>query len=64
MLSVYGKLKSEKRFKGFDMKNNVFVANKINLSLFHESEKEALQKEVDYMNKHNKDYIFEIRKVN
>ena len=64
MLIVYGKKKTEKRFKPFDMNNNTFVINKIRATLFPESQREQLQKEIDFMNKHNPDFIFEIRKIN
>lgn len=63
MLMVYGKLKTEKRFRPFDMKNNKFVINKIHATVFDESQLERLQKEVDYMNKYNEAYIFEIRRT-
>jgi hypothetical protein len=62
MYVVYGKLKTEKRFKPFDMNNNRFVVNLIHATVFDESQLEALKREVEYMNEHNPDYIFEIRK--
>ena len=58
---VYGKEKTAKRFKPFDMFNNKFVINLIHASMFGAHDLERLQKEVAYMNEHNKDYIFEIR---
>lgn len=58
---VYGKKKSEKRFKPFDMRENEFVVNLINASIFQDDDKQKLDYEVDYMNTFNKDFIFEIR---
>lgn len=62
MYMVYGKRKTEKRFKPFDMNNNRFVINLIHATVFDDSQLEELKKEVEYMNTHNPDYIFEIRK--
>lgn len=60
---VYGKHKSMKQFKAFDMKENKFVGNLIYASTFTEDQKDDLQKEIDYMNDKNEQYTFEIRKV-
>lgn len=59
---VYGKKKTEKRFKPFDMKENKFVINLIHASMFYANDLEKLKEEIAYMNKFNNDYIFEIRK--
>lgn len=61
-LIVYGKKKTEKRYKPFDMKDNKFVINLIHASMFSEDQKEELEEEVRQMNILNKDYQFEIRK--
>jgi hypothetical protein len=61
MYVVYGKHKEDKRFKPFDMRNNKFVINLINASMFDPTQLEELKKEVNYMNELNKDYVFEIR---
>lgn len=58
---VYGKKKTEKRFKPFDMKDNKFVVNLIYASIFQDDDKPKLDYEVEYMNTFNKEYIFEIR---
>ena len=58
---VYGKRKTEKRFKPFDMKNNKFVVNLIHASIFLDADKEKLDKEIEFMNKLNHEHIFEIR---
>ena len=59
---VYGKHKEMKRFRPMDMKENDFVLNKIHASTFTETELTALEKEVEYMNRKNSHYTFEIRK--
>ncbi len=63
LLAVYGKHKNDIKFRGFNMKNNVFVDRKIHLTLYNPIHKEELQEEIDFMNEHNKDYIFELRRV-
>ena len=60
-LLVYGKMKTESRFKPFDMKDNKFVVNLIHASMFTEASKSALYKEVEDMNRLNPEYIFEVR---
>lgn len=59
---VYGKKKTEKRFKPFDMKDNKFVVNLFHASMFTENDLEALTKEIDSMNEMNPEYTFEVRK--
>lgn len=63
MLAVYGKHKNDKRYKGFNFKDGTFEVNKINITTFTNNEevRNRLQSEVDFMNKKNKDYNFEIR---
>jgi len=62
MFIVYGKhTPTMKMFRPLDMKKMEFVINRIHASIFSEEELEELEKEVEYMNKHNKDYVFEIR---
>lgn len=58
---VYGKKKTEKRFKPMGMKENKFVVNLINASIFQDDDKQKLDFEVAYMNKFNPEYVFEIR---
>jgi len=58
---VYGKLKTDKRFKPFDMKDNKFVVNLFHASMFFENDLEKLQKEITFMNENNTEYQFEIR---
>lgn len=59
---VYGKLKTDKRFKPFDMNNNQFEINLIKVSYFYDNQIIELRNEVSEMNRLNQDYIFEIRK--
>ena len=59
---VYGKKKTEKRFKPFDMRDNKFVVNLFYASMFTENDLESLTKEIDFMNEMNPEYTFEIRK--
>jgi hypothetical protein len=59
---VYGKKKTDKRFRPFDMKHNKFVVNLIHASLFDAIDLDRLTQEVEYMNESNSEYIFEIRK--
>lgn len=61
MYRVYGKKKTDKRMKPFDMKTSRFVVNLIFCSVF--AEKAPLQKEVDFMNSKNPDYTFEVRAI-
>lgn len=63
MLAVYGKRKEWKKFRGVDMRRNIFVVNRIYISLFPESMRDELEKEVKAMNELNPDCIFEIRKI-
>jgi len=59
---VYGKKKTEKRFKPFDMRDNKFVVNLFYASMFTENDLESLTKEIDFMNEMNPEYTFEVRK--
>ena len=61
MLLVYGKKKTGKKFRPFDMKDNIFVINLFHASLFPLEDRAKLQEEVNFMNKYNQDFIFEIR---
>ena len=60
---IYGKLKTEKRFKALDLKNGVFVNNLMYASFFYEYELERLKKVVQDLNEQNIDFKFEIRKA-
>ena len=62
MYIVYGKRKDERRFRPFDMNGNRFVVNLIHATVFPPEQLSRLQEEVDFMNTHNPDYIFEIRR--
>lgn len=59
---VYGKKKTDKRFKPFDMRDNKFVVNLFHASMFTENDLEELNKEIQFMNEMNPEYTFEIRK--
>lgn len=63
MYRVYGKLKKDKRFKAFDMENNIFVLNSIQASIFTSTQLEALTREIDFMNSANEEFEFEIREI-
>ena len=63
MYRIYGKQKTEKRFKALDLKNGVFVNNLMYASFFYENELEQLKKVVQDLNEQNEDFTFEIRKA-
>lgn len=63
MLAFYGKKKTDKTFKMYNIKNDTFVDRKIHVTVFDEEEKDELKKDIDYMNEHNPNYIFELRKI-
>ena len=63
MYRIYGKAKTEKRFKALDLKNGVFVNNLMYASFFYENELEQLKKVVQNLNEQNEEFIFEIRKA-
>lgn len=63
LLAVYGKHKNDKRYRGFNMNNCVFVDRKVHLTLYNPIHKEELQEEIDCMNEDNENYIFELRRV-
>ena len=62
MYIVYGKRKDERRFRPFDMNGNRFVTNLIHATIFTNEQLPKLREEVEFMNEHNPDYIFEIRR--
>ena len=59
---VYGKKKTDKRFKPFDMRDNKFVVNLFYASMFFDDDLEKLTQEIKFMNEKNPDYVFEIRR--
>lgn len=63
MYRIYGKKKTEKRFKALDLKNGVFVNNLMYASFFYENELEQLKKVVQDLNEQNREFTFEIRKA-
>lgn len=63
MYRIYGKQKTEKRFKALDLKNGVFVNNLMYASFFYENELEQLKKVVQDLNEQNREFTFEIRKA-
>lgn len=63
MYRIYGKQKTEKRFKALDLKNGVFVNNLMYASFFYDNELHLLKKVVQDLNEQNKEFIFEIRKA-
>lgn len=63
MYRIYGKAKTEKRFKALDLKNGVFVNNLMYASFFYENELEQLKKVVQNLNEQNREFTFEIRKA-
>ena len=63
MYRIYGKQKTEKRFKALDLKNGVFVNNLMYASFFYENELEQLKKVVKDLNEQNREFTFEIRKA-
>lgn len=63
MYRIYGKQKTEKRFKALDLKNGVLVNNLMYASFFYENELEQLKKVVQDLNEQNREFTFEIRKA-
>lgn len=63
MYRIYGKQKTEKRFKALDLKNGVFVNNLMYASFFYDNELYQLKKVVQNLNEQNREFIFEIRKA-
>ena len=62
---VYGKLKAgNKRFQPMDIGEGRFVGNLIYATLVPRSEKDRLTETVAYLNRNNRDYLFEIRGAN
>jgi hypothetical protein len=60
---IYGKHRNDKRFKPLDYSEGIFVTNRIYASMFREYELPRVKKAVDFMNKNNKDYMFEVRTI-
>ena len=63
MYIVYGKKKSESRFKAMDMENGVQVGNLIYASLFDLSADE-MDKMIASLHEDNPDWDFKYRKTN
>ena len=60
---IYGKLKTQKKFKPFDAENGVFVTNLMYASMYKRITFFKLVSEVNFMNKNNPGHIFEIRNI-
>lgn len=60
---IYGKAKTARRFRPFNMKDSVFVINLIHASLYEGKCLKRLTSEVERLNSINPDFIFEVRKV-
>jgi len=63
MLAIYGRRKTDSRFKPFDSTNGALVNNRVYMTLYSVEQREELEDYVTYMNENNKDYEFEIREV-
>jgi len=63
MIRIMGKLKTEKKYKGFDYHNGTFESKIIHQTLWGNEHKEYVKGLVEHMNNYNKDYIFKIDKI-
>lgn len=62
MLSISGKLKTDKRYKALDYANGLFVTNVIHATLWSNEHEEYVKKLIEYMNKENDLYEFKLVK--
>lgn len=60
MLRIYGKKKTESRFKAFDYDKGEFVNKLIYASLIQDADRDKADKVVKYMNTSNPEYIFKL----
>ena len=63
MLRIMGKLKSGKKYKGFDYEEGFLVTAKIHHTLWPNLEEANVQRYVDYMNEQNQDYEFKLDRI-
>lgn len=60
MIGIYGKAKTDKRYKLFDYTSGTFVITKIRQTLWQDSEREHVDKLVEHMNNENEYYTFKV----
>jgi hypothetical protein len=60
-LLIYGKLKTDKKYRAFDYKNGVFVINLIRATLWDVSHRAHVERLVKRLRADNPQYEFEIR---
>lgn len=63
MYRIYGKKKVAKRFQAFDATNGCLVSKLIHATVYTADQLRGLRREVEYMNDHNADYVFTIKKA-
>ena len=63
MLAFYGKKKTDKTFKMYNINNDTFVDRKIHATVFQDKDRKELELDVSYMNEHNPNYVFELRRI-
>ena len=63
MLRIYGKKKTESRYKAFDYSRGPFVDRLIYASIVDDVDREKADKAVKYMNASNPNYIFKLVKI-
>lgn len=65
MLAIYGRRKDSNSYRGFNVTKKKFANHEYDVypTSFSDEIYDELQEEVDYMNEHNKNYVFEIWKI-
>ena len=63
MYRIYGKKKTDKRFKPYDSHTGGLTTNLIYATLYTDDQLPGLREEVSHMNTLNPDYTFKINKV-
>jgi len=63
MLRIYGKKKTESRFKAFDYHGGQFVNKLIYATIIDEKYEKSAKEMIEQLNKHNPDFIFYLREV-
>ena len=58
-----GKLKTKKKYIGFDYQGGTFESKIIHQTLWSNKHEEYVKSLVEHMNKYNIDYIFKIDKI-
>lgn len=64
MYRIYGKKKTDKRFKPYDSTNGKLTTNLIHATLYTDDQLPGLKEEVSHMNTLNPGHTFKIKKSN